>query len=109
MTRITICLVLTSLLFGCHRKSPSQQIQPSEQREIDLAALIGKTVGEAREQLKLKLDHVQVVDEPPGICRAIKVTGPGDDEDEDEDQLWLYVSREDAVVAAPGRASVNEF
>ena len=108
MTRITICLVFASLIFGCDRKSQStDQIQTlSEQREIVFASLIGKTVGEAREQLKLKLDYVHIVDEPPGICRAIEFC---EDEDEKEDQVWLYVSREDAVVAPLGRASVNEF
>ena len=100
MTRITTCLLFASLLYGCDRKSQStDQIQTSsEQREIVFASLIGKTVGEAREQLRLKLNDARVVAEPPGIGRAMVFTV--DEDDQDQDEVWLYVSREDAV---PGR------
>ena len=109
MTRIAICLVFTSLLCGCGRKSPStNQIQTeSEQKEVDLAALIGKTVDEAREQLRLKLEDARVEDEPPGIGRAMVFTA--DEDDQDQDEVWLYVSREDAVPSIPGQENIDEF
>ncbi|HTF56999.1 MAG TPA: hypothetical protein VK661_07175 [Planctomycetota bacterium] len=78
-------LVTTLFLSGC-ASSGGRNLESPLTSDADL---IGKTLGEAIEILRVRLDELPIVDEPPCLARALTGLTP------DNQRVWLYFHRGD--------------